>query len=287
MSSEKARRANRRALLALPMQLWMAVFVGVALLYIVGLSFLARGEALRVTDEFTLDNYARLLDPKYPKALWLSIRLAALTTVLSVLLGYPFAYFMARVSPRWRTWLMLLIIAPFWTNALIRIYGWKILLYANGPINQLLLALGLIDRPLKLLYTQGAVLVGMVYAMIPFVILPVYTGMERMDWTAVEAARDLGAGPVRAFFTVTLPMTRASLQTACVLTFLPSVGLIFLSDLLGGANTALWGNLVQDELLKSRDLPFAAALSTMLLLLTALVILLYRRAGGKGEDMVF
>lgn len=287
MSSEKARRADRRALLALPMQLWMAVFVGVALLYIVGLSFLARGEALRVTDEFTLDNYARLLDPKYPKALWLSIRLAALTTVLSVLLGYPFAYFMARVSPRWRTWLMLLIIAPFWTNALIRIYGWKILLYANGPINQLLLALGLIDKPLKLLYTQGAVLVGMVYAMIPFVILPVYTGMERMDWTAVEAARDLGAGPVRAFFTVTLPMTRASLQTACVLTFLPSVGLIFLSDLLGGANTALWGNLVQDELLKSRDLPFAAALSTVLLLLTALVILLYRRAGGKGEDMVF
>ena len=287
MSSENVKRWDSRGLLALPMQLWMAVFVGVALLYIIGLSFLARGEALSVTGEVTLENYARLLDPKYPKVLWLSIRLAALTTILSVLLGYPFAYFMARVSPRWRTWLMILIIAPFWTNALIRIYGWKILLYANGPINQLLLKLGLISKPLKLLYTQGAVLVGMVYAMIPFVILPVYTGMERMDWTAVEAARDLGAGPFRAFLTITLPMTRSSLQAACVLTFLPSVGLIFLSDLLGGANTALWGNLVQDELLKSRDLPFAAALSAVLLLLTAVVIVLYRRAGGNGEDMVF
>lgn len=281
------REERRRALMALPMQLWVVAFIGVALLYIVGLSFLARGEALSVTGEATLENYARLLDPKYPKALWLSIRLATLTTLFSLLLGYPFAYFMARVSPRWRAWLMILIIAPFWTNALIRIYGWKILLYANGPINQLLQGLGLIQKPLKLLYTQGAVLIGMVYAMIPFVILPIYTGMERMDWTAVEAARDLGASPIKAFLTVTVPMTRSSLQAACVLTFLPSVGLIFLSDILGGANTALWGNLVQDELLKSRDLPFAAALSVVLLLLTAIVIVLYRRAGGTGEDMVF
>lgn len=281
------REERRRALMALPMQLWVVAFIGVALLYIVGLSFLAKGEALSVTGEATLENYARLLDPKYPKALWLSIRLATLTTLFSLLLGYPFAYFMARVSPRWRAWLMILIIAPFWTNALIRIYGWKILLYANGPINQLLQGLGLIQKPLKLLYTQGAVLIGMVYAMIPFVILPIYTGMERMDWTAVEAARDLGASPIKAFLTVTVPMTRSSLQAACVLTFLPSVGLIFLSDILGGANTALWGNLVQDELLKSRDLPFAAALSVVLLLLTAIVIVLYRRAGGTGEDMVF
>lgn len=281
------REERRRALMALPMQLWVVAFIGVALLYIVGLSFLAKGEALSVTGEATLENYARLLDPKYPKALWLSIRLAALTTIFSLLLGYPFAYFMARVSPRWRAWLMILIIAPFWTNALIRIYGWKILLYANGPINQLLQGLGLLQKPLKLLYTQGAVLIGMVYAMIPFVILPIYTGMERMDWTAVEAARDLGASPIKAFLTVTVPMTRSSLQAACVLTFLPSVGLIFLSDILGGANTALWGNLVQDELLKSRDLPFAAALSVVLLLLTAIVIVLYRRAGGTGEDMVF
>ena len=281
------RRPDRRALLALPMQLWTIAFIGLALLYIVGLSLLGRGEALTVTDEITLDNYARLLDEKYLRVMGLSLRLAGLTTLISLLLGYPFAYFMARLSPRARTILMVLVIAPFWTNALIRIYGWKILLYANGPINQALLALGLIRKPLKLLYSQGAVLVGMVYAMIPFVILPVYTGIERMDWSAVEAARDLGATPLRAFITTTLPMTLPSLLAACVLTFLPSVGLIFISDILGGANTVLWGNLVHDELLKSRDLPFAAALSAVLLGLTALVIAVYRRAGGKNEGMVF
>lgn len=280
-------RLDRRALMALPMQLWMVVFLGVALLYIIGLSLLGRGEALEVTGRMTGENYARLLDPKYFKVLWLSIRLAGLTTLISLLLGYPFAYFMAKASAKGRAWLMLLIIAPFWTNALIRIYGWKILLYANGPINQLLLSLGLIQRPLKLLYTEGAVLVGMVYAMIPFVILPVYTGIERMDFSRVEAARDLGASPARAFLTITLPMTLPSLLAACVLTFLPSVGLIFLSDILGGANTVLWGNLVHDELLKSRDLPFASALSVVLLLLTAGVIFLYRRAGGSNEEMVF
>ena len=281
------RRPERRALLALPMQLWTIAFIGLALLYIVGLSLLGREEALTVTDEITLDNYARLLDEKYLRVMGLSLRLAGLTTLISLLLGYPFAYFMARLSPRARTILMVLVIAPFWTNALIRIYGWKILLYANGPINQALLALGLIQKPLKLLYSQGAVLVGMVYAMIPFVILPVYTGIERMDWSAVEAARDLGATPLRAFITTTLPMTLPSLLAACVLTFLPSVGLIFISDILGGANTVLWGNLVHDELLKSRDLPFAAALSAVLLGLTALVIAVYRRAGGKNEGMVF
>lgn len=281
------RDRRRPELLSLPMQLWMAVFLGLALLYIVGLSLLKSAGDLHVTNEITGENYARILSGRYAEVLWLSVRLAALTTLISLALGYPFAYIMTRLGPRARIWVLLLVIAPSWTNALIRIYGWKILLYANGPINGLLQTLGIIRRPLKLLYTEGAVLLGMVYAMLPFVILPVYTGIERMDWRRVEAARDLGASPLRAFLTVTLPMTLPSLLAACVLTFLPSVGLIFLSDILGGANTVLWGNVVQDELLKSRDLPFAAALSAVLLLLTLIVILLYRRAGGRGEEMVF
>lgn len=281
------RDRRRPELLSLPMQLWMAVFLGLALLYIVGLSLLKSAGDLHVTNEITGENYARILSGRYAEVLWLSVRLAALTTLISLALGYPFAYIMTRLGPRARVWVLLLVIAPSWTNALIRIYGWKILLYANGPINSLLQTLGIIDRPLKLLYTEGAVLLGMVYAMLPFVILPVYTGIERMDWRRVEAARDLGASPLRAFLTVTLPMTLPSLLAACVLTFLPSVGLIFLSDILGGANTVLWGNVVQDELLKSRDLPFAASLSAVLLLLTLIVILLYRRAGGRGEEMVF
>ncbi len=273
--------------LAAPMALWGAAFVGVSLLYVIGLSLMTRGAAFGVSLPLTFDNYAKMFDVKYLKVLGLSLRLAARTAVLSLVIGYPFGYFMARAKPKARTWLLLLVIVPFWTNALIRIYGWKLLLSASGPINSLLLSLGLIARPLKLLYTEGSVLVGMVYAMIPFMILPVYSGVERMDWTIVEAARDLGAGRARAFCTTTLPMTLPSVLAGLVLTFIPSIGLFYLSDLLGGSNAALFGNIVHDELLKSRDLPFASALSVVMLALTGVVIAIYRKSGGKTESMVF
>ncbi len=280
-------KSENTGLLALPMGLWALLFVGLALLYVIALSFLSRGEGFSAQPPATLDNYARVVSPLYIKSLLLSLRLAFTTALFCLLIGYPFAYHMARSSPRARTWLMLLVIVPFWTNALIRIYGWKILFSAGGPINQGLMALGWISRPLKLLYTDFAVQVGMVYAMIPFMVLPVFSSVERMDWTMVEASRDLGASPLKAFFTVTVPMTLPGIMAGLVLTFIPSIGLFFLSDILGGSNTMLWGNLVHNELLKSRDLPFAAALSVVLLLLTGLVILLYRRAGGKAEQMVF
>lgn len=283
MSDHK--RAARHS--ALPMVLWAFVFVGVSLLYIIGLSFLKRGDGFQVTGPISLDNYARLSSPTYLRSLIQSMRLAAMTTLVCLLLGYPFAYFIAKSSPRVRAWLLVLLIAPFWTNALIRIYGWKILFYANGPLNTLLLRLGLIGRPLKLLYTEFSVLTGMVYGMIPFFVLPVYASVERMDWTMVEASRDLGASPFKAFLTVTIPMTLPGLMAGLVLTFIPSIGLFFISDLLGGSNTALLGNLIQNELLKSHDLPFAATLSVMLLMMTGAVLMIYRRLGGKTESMVF
>lgn len=276
-----------RMLAALPMSIWATVFVALALLYIIGLSFLSRGENFNVLLSLTTDNYLRMVAPVYVKSLLLSLRLAFLTATSCALLGYPLAYFIAKTSPKVRTWLLILIIAPFWTNALIRIYGWKILFIANGPLNSILLSLGLIEKPLRLLYTEKAVLVGMIYAMIPFFVLPVYSGIERLDNRIVEASRDLGAGPVRAFFTVTLPMTMPSVLAALVLTFIPSIGLFFISDLLGGSNTMLWGNVIQNELLKSRDLPFASALSVVLLTLTGIVLVVYRKLGGDAESMVF
>ena len=278
---------EKRGLLALPMSLWALMFVGVAILYVVALSFLSRAEGFQVQTPVTLENYAKLRNSIYLRSLLLSLRLAFVTALSCLLIGYPFGYHMARTKPRTRTWLMLLVIVPFWTNALIRIYGWKILFSANGPINSALLSLGWIQRPLKMLYTDFAVQVGMVYAMLPFMVLPVYSSVERMDWSMVEASRDLGASPLSAFLTVTVPMTLPGIMAGLVLTFVPSIGLFFLSDLLGGANTMLWGNLVHNELLKSRDLPFAAVLSVVLLGLTGLVILLYRRMGGKAEQMVF
>ena len=272
--------------LKLPMYLWSIVFVFVALLYVIGLSFLSRGEVIGVTNELTLQNYARLADPQYLRVMAGSLKLAALTTVICIVIGYPFGYLMARLNPVARSIVMLLIIVPFWTNALIRIYGWRILLLANGPINTALLSLGLIKEPLKLLYTDGAVLLGMVYALIPFMILPTFTTVDKLDFSVVEAARDLGASPLHAFFTVTVPLTLSGLMAGCVLVFIPSMGLFFLSDLLGGSKSVLAGGLIQ-RLINSRALPLAAALSVLLLSVTGAVIAVYRKLGGSGDMSMF
>lgn len=272
--------------LKLPMYLWTIVFVFVALLYVIGLSFLTRGEVVGVTGEVTMSNYAHLASPEYVKVLVESLRLAALTTAICIVIGYPFGYLMARLNPVARSVIMLLIIVPFWTNALIRIYGWRILLMANGPINTFLLNLGVIKEPLKLLYTDGAVLLGMVYALIPFMILPSFTTVDKLDFSVVEAARDLGASPLYAFFTVTVPLTLPGLLAGCVLVFIPSMGLFFLNDLLGGSKSVLAGGLIQ-QLINSRNLPLAAALSVLLLAVTGVVIVVYRKAGGSGDMSMF
>lgn len=280
------RRDLSSLVLSAPMITWTLVFVGATILYIVALSFLKRSpDGFGVLPEFTLENYAKLFNANYARVFWNTIVLGLQTTALCVLIGYPFGYFMGRATKKWRTILMLLVIVPFWTNALIRVYGWRILLVGNGPINQGLMALGLIDRPLQLLNTHGAVLLGMVYALLPFMILPTYTSVEKMDWSLVDAGRDMGARPWKVFLTVTLPLTAPGLLTGCVLVFVPSLALFFMSDLLGGPSDLLIGNLVQEQLLQSRDWPFAAALSVVLLVLTSLIMFVYRRLGGKSTDM--
>lgn len=273
-------------LLKLPMYLWSIVFVFVALLYVIGLSFLSRGEVVGVTQDITFANYLRLAAPEYGNVLFKSLRLAAITTLLCVAVGYPFGYLMARLRPGPRSVVLLLLIVPFWTNALIRIYGWRILLMGNGPLNTVLLKLGVIQTPLKLLYTDGAVLLGMVYALIPFMILPTFTTVDKLDFSVVEAARDLGASPLHAFFTVTVPLTLSGLMAGCVLVFIPSMGLFFLNDLLGGSKSVLAGGLIQ-QLVNNRDLPMAAALSVLLLAVTGAVIAVYRKLGGSGSMGLF
>lgn len=271
-------------LLKLPMYLWTVLFVLAALGYVIGLSLQSRGELIGVSGQWTLDNYARLREPQYFQVLVNSLRLAALTTLLCALIGYPFGYLMARLKPASRSIVTLLLVVPFWTNSLIRIYGWRILLIGNGPINTLLMHLGWIQQPLKLLNTEGAVFLGMVYALVPFMILPSSTAVEKLDYSVVEAARDLGASPLHAFFTVTVPLTLSGLMAGCVLVFIPSTGLFFLNDLLGGSKTMLAGNLIQ-SLMKSRDLPMASTLSVLMLAVTGVVIALYRKAGGDADGL--
>lgn len=284
LQSQKKDKAS--ILLSAPMIVWTLLFVGATIVYIIALSFLKRDpDGYGVIMEFTLENYAKLFNADYAKVFWNTIVLGIKTTVLCVLIGYPFGYYMGRASKKWRTILMLLVIVPFWTNALIRVYGWRILLVGNGPINTALMALGLIDKPLKLLNTHGAMLLGMVYALLPFMILPTYSSVEKMDWSLVDAGRDMGANPAKTFLTVTLPLTAPGLLTGCVLVFVPSLALFFMADLMGGTGDIVIGNLVHDQLLKSRDWPFAAALSVVLLAITCLIMFIYRRLGGKSSDM--
>ena len=286
MGGSANRRKNRAGWMALPMLVWSAVFVGAAILYIIVLSFLKRNpDGNGAILEFTLENYAKLMQPGYAKVFWRTLLLAAETTALCVLIGYPFGLLLAKVEGRMRTFLLLLVIVPFWTNALVRIYGWKILLMGTGVVNKLLAALGLVDKPLKLINTHGAVVLGMVYGLIPFMILSTYSSAEKLDRRLTDAGRDLGAKPWRVFFTVELPLTLPGLLSGCVLVFVPSLALFFISDLLGGPDDVLVGNLINDQLLRSRDWPFAAALAVVLLVVTAIVMLIYRRAGGKASDM--
>ncbi len=172
---------------------------------------------------------------------------------------------------------------PFWTSSLIRLYGWIIVFRSNGTLDQLLMGLRITDRPLKLLYTYPAVVVGMIYALLPFMILAVYSSAEKMDWSLLDAARDLGAGRIKAFFSITLPLTMPGLLSGVILTFIPSMGLFFIADILGGNKIVLVGSLIQEFLTKGRNLPLAAAMSVVLMLITTVLLSLYRRIAKTRE----
>lgn len=267
------------ALLA-PLYLFTIIFLVGPFVYMLVLSFLTRAETWGIVNELTLRNYAKILEPVYLNTVVESLKLALLVTALVAALGYPFGYFMAKLPPRKRSLMLMLVMAPFYTSSLLRLYGWIILFRANGILDKLLLWLGLTQEPLKLLYTYPAVVVGMVYGLIPFMMLAVYSSVEKMDWTLVEASRDLGASPVKAFLTVTLKLTMPGLLTGVILTFVPSMGLFFIADILGGNKIVLLGNVIQEQLMKVHDWPFAAALAVILMLMTSILIWLYRRVSG-------
>jgi spermidine/putrescine transport system permease protein len=178
---------------------------------------------------------------------------------------------------------MILMMLPFWISSLIRLNGWIIVFRSNGVLDKILMALHVTEKPLKLLYSYTAVLVGMIYVLLPFMILSVYSSAEKMDWSLVEAARDLGANKAQAFFSVTLPHTLPGLLSGVILTFIPSMGLFFIADILGGNKIVLVGSVIQEQMTKGRNIPFAAALSVVLLVLTSLFIGLYRRIAHTGE----
>lgn len=279
----KRKKHSLAWLTVLPIYVFTLAFVLGPLIYMLALSFMTREEVWGVAADFTLKNYAGIFEPVYLATFGESLKLALASTALVILIGYPFGYFMAKLTAKWKKRTMLLLMIPFWTSSLLRLYGWIIIFRAGGVLDNLLSALHITDEPLKLLYTYPAVVVGMVYALLPFMIFSVYSSAEKLDFSLVEAARDLGASPLRAFLTVSLKLTLPGLLSGVVLTFVPSMGLFFIADILGGNKVVLVGSLIQEQLMKAHNWPFAAALSVALLLFTTFFIWLYRKVSGVRD----
>ncbi len=279
-------RGERLALLA-PGLLYLALFVGVPVLLVLATTVLRRGRFGGLVFEPTLDNFSRALQPVYVGVLLDSLVIAGLATLLAALIGYPVAHGIARLPQRWRTTALILVVLPFWTNFLIRTYAWIVLLNSQGLVNDALVGIGLLDSPLTLLYTPGAVVVGLFYAYLPLMVLPVYASVVRLDPELPEAAANLGAGRVRTFFDVTLPLTLPGLLTGVIFVFVPSLGNFVVPELLGGGKTVMVGNLVRDQFLKARDWPFgsvlAGAVIVLLVVLFALQAAAARRVSTTGR----
>ena len=271
----------------IPLYLCTLLLVVLPMGYVLLLSFMTRNEKFGVDYIFTLQNYRDLIAPANMEILLTSLRMAVQTTLLTLVVGYPFAYAMAKQPKRRRSLIMLLVIVPFWTSALLRVYGWMILLRTNGTLNTILVDMGLIEKPIRFLYNNGAVLFGMVYSLLPFMILPLFSSIEKLDGNILEASRDLGAGPVKSFLTVTLPMTMPGIVSGSMLVFVPSVGLFFISDLLGGGKAMVLGNLINHYLQAGKNWPLGAALSMVMMLLTFLTMSVYRRYAGDNSLGVF
>lgn len=258
-------------------------FFVLPLLYLLGVSFARRSPYGTVEWVFGLSNYARAFQPIYLEIYWRSLWMALLTTALCAVLGYPVAYAIARhVPPRWKSALLLLVVIPFWTSFLIRTYAWIVIFRTEGVVNTFLLNLHLIHEPLRLLYTPFAVFVGLVYGELPFMILPLYVVLEKIDPSLFEAAEDLGAGRLRTFFRVTLPLSVPGLVAGTVLVFIPSIGAFITPDLLGGARTMMVGNLIQNQFAMVRDQPFGSAVAFLLTFVVLALLLLTLRTAQKA-----
>ncbi|KQA19840.1 spermidine/putrescine ABC transporter permease [Vibrio metoecus] len=258
---------------------WLVLFVLFPNLMIIGTSFLTRDEANLIKFVFTFENYTRLLDPLYGKVMLHSFYMAIVATLICLVIGYPFAYIVAKMPVKWRPFMLFLIIVPFWTNSLIRTYGLKIVLGTQGILNQALISLGLIDAPLRIMFTETAVMIGLVYILLPFMILPLYSAIEKLDGTYIEAARDLGANKFQTLVRVILPLTMPGIIGGCLLVLLPALGMFYIADLLGGAKNLLIGNVIKSQVLNARDWPFGAATSIALTLAMAIMLYAYYRAG--------
>ncbi|MDU3502094.1 MULTISPECIES: spermidine/putrescine ABC transporter permease PotB [Haemophilus] len=257
---------------------WLIFFVLIPNLLVLTVSFLTRDGSDFYALPFTLDNYINLFNPLYAQVVWNSLYMSGIATIICLLIGYPFAFMVSKINPKYRPFLLFLVVLPFWTNSLIRIYGMKVFLGVKGVLNTMLMDMGILSDPIRILNTEVAVIIGLVYLLLPFMILPLYSAIEKLDERLLEAARDLGANAVQRFFRVILPLTMPGIVAGCLLVLLPAMGMFYVADLLGGAKVLLVGNVIKSEFLISRNWPFGSAISIGLTILMALLIFVYYRA---------
>ena len=272
-------------LFTIPMFIYSLLLIFLPLVYIFVISYFKSDGYGGMIETFTLQNYIQLFDIVYVKIFMKSIFLGLIVTVICILIAYPFVIAISHKSKVNQKILMTLVMVPFLTNSLIRKYGWIVLLRKSGVINKLLLDFNLIDNPLQLMYNNLGIIIGMVYTLLPFMILPLYNAVSAIDKSLLEAASDLGAGKIKTFLKVILPQTKSALFNGSLMVFMPTLGYFFIVDILGGGKIMILGNLIRNQFLTARNWPFGAAISVFLLLITGVIIAIYRKTGGKMEDL--
>src|SRR5919107_2706280 len=287
MSKEGRGWTLRLAGLLSPVTVWLGLFFFVPLLLILAYSFGKSGVYGGITLGFYPGNYAKVFDPLYLEIIVRTFVIALITTVLCLLIGYPLAYFITFKGGRYKHTLILLVMIPFWTSLLLRAYAWVVILSGNGIANRVLQFLGITDEPITLIFTPQAVLMGMVYSYLPFMVLPLYAALEKFDIRLKEAAQALGASRWHTFWRVTFPLSMPGVIAGSILVFIPSAGEFVIPDLLGGSRTVMTGNLIQQQFLQARDWAFGSALSVMLAgLLVGAIIFYVRKVGAEKLEGV-
>lgn len=257
---------------------WLIIFGLLPFLLVFIASFLTRGDEDFLIYIFSFESYIRIFDPLYFNVFLISFKLSAISTLLCLIFAFPFAYFLAQVSKKYTAALLVLTIIPFWTSSLVRTYALVIILKTKGVLNTVLMGIGLIDEPLEIIYTDVAVIIGMVYTLLPFMILPLYASFEKFDKRLIEAAHDLGADKTTVMLRIIIPLVLPGIIAGISLVFLPSLGMFFISDLLGGANNLVIGNFIKNQFLTFRDWPFGSVASVILTFLMLLLIWVYSLA---------
>lgn len=272
-------------LLLSPIIIYALVLILLPIVYIFVLSFQTSGPYGETIYNLTFYNYIELIKSIYIKVFAVSFGIATITTIVCMIIAFPFAYFLREKSARTKTLVTTLVMLPFLTNSLIRLYGWIVLLRKTGIINTLLMNTGITDHPLSLMYNTLGTCIGMVYTLLPFMILPLISACEKIDNSLIEASHDLGASKFQTFIHVVLPQVRTGLFNGSLMVFIPSIGYFFISDILGGGKVMLIGNLIKNQFYTARNWPFGSAIAIILIIMTFILIGLYKKSGGKMDDL--